>query len=78
MLARYCAQNPVAMKRLTFDRTAKAVTYRSDKSEGPTAGPAARRSGLPAEPTVSWGNVECERDLTAARVPVVAIDSCIR
>jgi hypothetical protein len=23
---------------LTYDRTAKAVTYRSDKSEGPTAG----------------------------------------
>ncbi len=24
--------------RLTYDRAAKAVTYRSDKSEGPTAG----------------------------------------
>jgi hypothetical protein len=23
---------------LTYDRTAQAVTYRSDKSEGPTAG----------------------------------------
>jgi hypothetical protein len=37
-LARYCARNPVALERLTYDRTAKAVTYRSDKSEGPTAG----------------------------------------
>jgi hypothetical protein len=37
-LARYCARNPVALERLTYDRTAKAVTDRSDKSEGPTAG----------------------------------------
>jgi hypothetical protein len=37
-LARYCARNPVALERLTYDRSAKAVTYRSDKSEGPTAG----------------------------------------
>jgi len=37
-LARYCARNPVALERLTYDRAAKAVTYCSDKSEGPTAG----------------------------------------
>ena len=37
-LPRYCARNPVALERLTYDQTAKAVTYRSDKSEGPTAG----------------------------------------
>jgi hypothetical protein len=37
-LARYCARNPLALERLTYDRTAKAVTYRSDKSDGPTAG----------------------------------------
>lgn len=37
-LARYCARNPAALERLTYDRTARAVTYRSDKSEGPTAG----------------------------------------
>ena len=37
-LARYGARNPVALDRLTYDRRAKAVTYRSDKSEGPTAG----------------------------------------
>ena len=37
-LARYCARNPVALERLTYNRTAKVVTYRSDKSEGPTAG----------------------------------------
>jgi len=37
-LARYCARNPVELERLTYDRTAKAVTYPSDKSEGPTAG----------------------------------------
>ncbi|MDO8793452.1 MAG: transposase, partial [Vicinamibacterales bacterium] len=37
-LARYCARNPVALERLTYDRAATIVTYRSDKSEGPTAG----------------------------------------
>ena len=37
-LARYCARNPVALDRLTYDRAATAVTYRSDKSAGPTAG----------------------------------------
>ncbi|MHB1097626.1 MAG: transposase [Gemmatimonadaceae bacterium] len=37
-LARSCARNPVALERLTSDRAAEAVTYRSDKSEGPTAG----------------------------------------
>ncbi|MDO8681417.1 MAG: transposase [Acidobacteriota bacterium] len=37
-LARYCARNPVTLERLTYERAAKAVTYRSDKSEGPTAG----------------------------------------
>jgi hypothetical protein len=37
-LARYCARNPVALERLTYDAAAKRVTYRSDKAEGPTAG----------------------------------------
>ena len=37
-LARYCARNPVALERLAYDRSMKAVMYRSDKSEGPTAG----------------------------------------
>ena len=37
-LARYCARSPVALERLTYDRAATAVTDRSDKSEGPTAG----------------------------------------
>jgi hypothetical protein len=37
-LARSCARNPVALERLTYDRADKAVTYRSDTSEGPTAG----------------------------------------
>ena len=37
-LARDYARNPVALERLTYDRSAKAVTYRSDTSEGPTAG----------------------------------------
>ena len=36
-LARYCARNPVALERLTYDRAAKAVTHRSDKADGPTA-----------------------------------------
>ena len=35
-LARYCARNPVALERLTYDRAAATVTYRSDKSESPT------------------------------------------
>ena len=37
-LARYCARSPVALERQTYDRAAKAVTDRPDKSEGPTAG----------------------------------------
>src|ERR1035437_7359424 len=37
-LARYCARNPVALERLTYDRAAKAGTSRPDKSEGPAAG----------------------------------------
>lgn len=37
-LARYCARNPVALERLTYDLAEKAVTYRSDKSEAPSAG----------------------------------------
>jgi len=37
-LARYYARNPVALERLTYDRAAKVVTYRSDKTDGPTAG----------------------------------------
>jgi hypothetical protein len=37
-IARCCARNPVALKRLTYDRTAQAVTYRSDKPDGPAAG----------------------------------------
>ena len=37
-LARYYARNPVALERLTYDRAAAAVTYRSNKSEGPTTG----------------------------------------
>ena len=37
-LARYCARNSVALERLMYDRAATAVTHRSDKSEGPTAG----------------------------------------
>ena len=38
-LARYGARHPVALERVTYDRAARAVPYRSDKSEGPTAGP---------------------------------------
>ncbi len=37
-MARYCARNPLALERLTYDRAAKTVTYRLDKAEGPTAG----------------------------------------
>ena len=31
-LARYCARNPVALERLTYDGSMKAVTYRDDKT----------------------------------------------
>jgi hypothetical protein len=37
-LARHCARHPVALERLTYDRAAKRLMYRSDKSDGPTAG----------------------------------------
>ncbi len=37
-LARYCARNPVALDRLEYDASARQVRYRSDKSDGPTAG----------------------------------------
>jgi hypothetical protein len=37
-LARYCARNPVALERLTYEAASAQVTYRSDKTEGPTAG----------------------------------------
>ena len=37
-LAHSFARNPVALERLTCDGAAKAVAYRSDKCEGPTAG----------------------------------------
>ena len=37
-LARYCARNPVALERLEYDANAHQVTYRSDKTDGPTAG----------------------------------------
>ena len=36
-LARYCARNPVALERLTYEPNAP-VRYRSDKPDGPTAG----------------------------------------
>jgi len=39
-LARYGARHPIALEQLTDDRTVKAVTYRSDTSDGPTAGTA--------------------------------------
>jgi len=37
-LARYCARNPIALDRMEYTRESKRVSYRSDKSEGPTAG----------------------------------------
>ena len=39
-LARYCARNPIALERLTYDAGLDQVTYRSDKADGPTAGTA--------------------------------------
>jgi hypothetical protein len=40
-LARYCARNPLALDRLTYEPATEQLTYRSDKSDGPTAGTAA-------------------------------------
>src|ERR1035437_5670709 len=37
-LARYCARNPVALERLTYDADARQVSYRSDTTQGPTGG----------------------------------------
>jgi len=37
-LVRYCARNPVALERLTYDGPGTPVCYRSDKRDGPTAG----------------------------------------
>ena len=39
-LARYCARNPVALERLTYDAGLDQVSYRSEKTAGPTAGTA--------------------------------------
>ena len=55
-LARSCARNPAALERLTDDRAATAVTYRFDKSEGPTAG------------TETADPLEC-RDRALCRIP---------
>ena len=37
-LARYCARNPLALDRLTYKPATEQLTYRSDKTDGPTAG----------------------------------------
>ena len=37
-LARYCARNPLALDRLTYEPATEQLTYRSDKTDGPTAG----------------------------------------
>ena len=37
-LARYCARCPVSLERLEYDAETGAVTYTSDKADGPTAG----------------------------------------
>ena len=37
-LARYCARNLLALDRLTYEPATEQLTYRSDKSDGPTAG----------------------------------------
>ena len=42
-LARYRARNPVALEQLAYEAASARVTYRSDKTEGPTAGSEARR-----------------------------------
>ena len=46
-LARYCGRNPVALERLTYDRAATTVTYRSDKSEARKRPPPAPRRPTP-------------------------------
>ena len=47
-LERYCARNPVALERLTYDRTAKAVPT------GPTGRTARRRAPRPWTRSSSW------------------------
>jgi len=49
-LARYCARNPVALERMTYDPASEQVTYRSDKARGPLPAPSGwiRRSFSPA------------------------------
>lgn len=37
-LARHCARNPVALEWRSYEADASRVTYRSDKTDGPTAG----------------------------------------
>jgi hypothetical protein len=56
-LARYRARNPVALERLTYDRTAKAVTYRSAKSAGhaPAGGADRSRRAAGARPRTTAG-----------------------
>ena len=39
-LARYCARNPLALERMTYDPALEQVAYRFDKADGPTAGTA--------------------------------------
>ena len=40
-LARYCARKPLALDRLNCDPATEQLTYRSDETDGPTAGTAA-------------------------------------
>ena len=57
-LARYCARNPVALERLTYEPGA-AVQYRSDKSDGPTAGTETARPHTRC--SSSSGRAQCAR-----------------
>jgi len=75
-LARYCARNPVAPERQTFDRAARAVTHRSDKAEGPSAG--SRTAYPPACPT-GHGAMRIVAFITpAAAIDEILTDRCTR
>jgi hypothetical protein len=77
-LARCFVRNSAALERLTYDWTAKAVTYRYDKTEGQTAGtktvdgPPAIVSAPLVSPTPDRDAANQRGGHSAANMPVLA------
>ncbi len=67
-LARSCARNPVALERLTYDRAATTVQYRSDKSEGADGGHRDRGPARVAGPGAGPHPRQGARELTVLRL----------